>query len=222
MERLRRDAGRLAVWNLIAPFGFEIIGLIMILSFRYIQPDDDFKSFAGMGALFEVPLFTFFYLYWFRFLGGMNRCYRNNDKLRYAVIMGLTGISLKLLKTVLGFILVVFPVFFQSSFEVSMQFTPNGMIPQGAFMHVASVIFTITSTLFCAMFLLFMLSAERKSAVRTLSLIIIIMYGILITMPHVFPAAPWVILEIAIAVTTLLFLKKIQQGYEFPDSFILR
>ena len=62
MEELRKDSLKLGIWNIVAPFGFVVIGLIIIISFRYIQPDEGFKSFAGLGALFEIPLFTFFYL----------------------------------------------------------------------------------------------------------------------------------------------------------------
>ena len=216
MEELRKDSLKLGIWNIAAPFGFVVIGLIIIISFRYIQPDEGFKSFAGLGALFEIPLFTFFYLYWYKFLGGMNRCYRDNDKLKYAVILGWIAISLKLFQTVVGLILVEFPVFFQSSFSISMQFTPNGMIPQGTFMHISAILYTTYSTLFLFMFLLIMLSAELKSAVRILSLIIIIMFGILITFPHIFPAAPWILMELALAVTMLLFFNKIHKGYQFP------
>ena len=58
--------------------------------------------------------------------------------------------------------------------------------------------------------------SRTKSAVRILSLIIIIMFGILITFPHIFPAVPWILMELALAVTMLLFFNKIHKGYQFP------
>ena len=217
MELLKKDSGRLAIWNLVAPFGFLGIGLILVMSMSYFKPQEVMAILAGIGALFEVPLFIFFFLYWFKFLIGINRCYKDNAKLMYADIIGWIAISLRLLMSFIGLMLVIFVVFIKSNHYVSIQFLPSGMYLQGPILQVSHTVYLIISVLFCVMYLLFMLASERKTAVRTLSLIIVIVQGSLAFFPMLFPTLPWIILEIALAVTTLMFFWEIHRGYVFPS-----
>jgi len=68
MERFKKIAGRLAFWNLMAPYGYIVIGMMLLFIFRNLRFDNAPKVFSLTCALVEIPLFTFVYLYWFKFL----------------------------------------------------------------------------------------------------------------------------------------------------------
>ena len=209
MEQLRKDAKRLGIWNLVIPIVFLLTATLIMFLFSRNQEWNGVEGFVAVSTLIDIPLFTFLYFCWYRFLGGVIRCFPDNKKLKMAAITGYVAVSIRVAISAIGLIMVVYPVLFNNSFNISTLFTRNGLVPNGAFAVHSSTAMIAYYILIAVMFLFFMLAAERKSALRTLALICLILFAAAAVLPRLLSMLPWIILEIGADVATLLFLLKI-------------
>lgn len=218
MERFKKNAGRLAFWNLMAPYGYIVIGMLLLFIFRNLRFDNAPKVFSLTCALVEIPLFTFVYLYWFRFLIGINKYYPGNTKLLLADVMGWISVSMRILTTITGLVMLICPVFLYDTLNVHVRFTPDGALPismyGGSFTYYGAVQYIITAL----MFLFFMLASEPKSKARIYAMIIFIMYSLGTVLSTFVPANIMLYYQFISDFVILLFMWNIRNGYEFPHG----
>ena len=218
MERFKKNAGRLAFWNLMAPYGYIVVGMMLLFIFGNLRFDYAPKAFSLTCALIEIPLFTFVYLYWITFLIGINKHYPGNTKLLLADIMGWISVSMRILTTITGLVMLICPVFLYDTLNVHVRFTPDGSLPismyGGSFTKFGVAHCIITAL----MFLFFMLASERKSKSRTYAMIIFIMYALATVLSTFIPGGIMLFYQFIADFFILLFMWNIRNGYEFPNG----
>ena len=218
MERFKKNAGRLAFWNLMAPYGYIVVGMMLLFIFGGLRIGNAPKVFVLTCTLIEIPLFTFVYLYWFKFLTGINKYYPCNTKLLVADVMGWISVSMRILTTITGLVMLICPVFLNEIINVHVKFTPDGILPNSMHGDFFTYYGCVQNILTALMFLFFMLASEPRSKARIYAMIILIIYTLIPVFSSFVSSKFLLYVQFISDLAILLFMWNIHNGYEFPNG----
>lgn len=218
MEELRKNAARLAIWNLAVPVMAGLLTMFALSVFINNGVRNSVAWYVLFLAFTEIPLYIFYFIYWFRFLDSLKTCYDGNETVKNAVTMGNVATILKAVCFALGNIASLIIIVGGHRYNGTINGSECGLMPTGGIENIAHSIMFAIVVLMCIMFLMLREMTEKKSEMRYLTLIlpILIIMWSAIAINKTSPI--WAALEIMVYVAEAMFFWKIYRGYVFADA----
>ena len=218
MEQLRKDAAGLAVWNTVTPVAAVILAVFALNVFCKSGMRNGITWYVVFLLFTEIPLFVFYFSRWFSFLNSLKTGYEGNDTMRNAVRMGNIATALKLGCFALGATASLVIVMGNTGYNGTITASETGIMPTGVIQQIIESVMYAIVILFSIMFLFFRELTEKKSEMRILTVVQILLMVVWCRLTINSQSPVWGIFHILILLNEFLFLWKIYKGYEFVNQ----
>ena len=215
MEHLRKDAKRLAVWNLAVVLIFFIITSIYFVGPQPRLNYMNVRTILGWMCVLCLLLIPLRYYLWFRFFKGMKKAYPDNRNMEFAMNLGNAAYISLSAAFVISFVATIFGAYFINPDTFSFDFNANGILPHNEYGERCNILIQSAEFLIALMYYFLARLTKPKSFIRKLAVLLALKWPLLLVITLYISSTGLAIVHIAYWITEFLFLMQIAKGNEF-------